>query len=353
LARRDGRQRRSFAEPADSVALSAFSAARFAPRDARVVRIAAMLLARPAGASPEQALWLDLRDPTPEERAQVEAATKIRLPERGDIEEIESSSRVYLEDGALYLSTPMLTGDDCLTNGLTAVGFVLTPNTLVTLRFSAVAAFDEVQARGDKPESANASDFFLRLLETVIDHSADALEHAGSELEGISRRAFRADDQAKKHGKTSEHLRGALRGLGRMSDGISHLRDSLLGIGRIAAFVHETARETHLSGAVARLNAIRGDITSLNDYQGHLTGKVQFLLDATLGFINIQQNDIVKMLTVVSVVGVPPVLIAGIYGMNFKYMPELEWHFGYAYALVLIVVSAFVPYAWLKWRGWM
>jgi magnesium transporter len=313
-----------------------------------------MLVARPAGASPEHAVWLDLRDPTPEERAKVEAATKLSLPERGDIEEIESSSRVYLENGALYLSTPMLTGDDCLTNALTAVGFVLTPKLLVTLRFTAIAAFDEVQARADKSEAASASDFFLGVLETVVDHSADALEHAGAELEGISRRAFRAEDEeTKKRRHTSEHLRGALRGLGRMSDGISHLRDSLLGIGRIAAFVHETARETHLSGATTRLNAIRGDIASLNDYQAHLAGKVQFLLDATLGFINIQQNDIVKMLTVVSVVGVPPVLIAGIYGMNFKNMPELGWHYGYAYSLVLIVLSAFAPYAWLKWRGWM
>jgi magnesium transporter len=314
-----------------------------------------MLTLRPAGAPAERAIWIDLRDPTPAERAEVEAATKLRLPEREDIEEIESSSRVYLEDGALYLSTPMLTGDDCLTNPLTAVGFVLAKSRLVTLRFSGIAAFDEVLARAEgKSDPATASELFLRLFETVVDHSADALEHAGSELEGISRRAFRADtEQAKKRAHTSDHLRGALRSLGRLSDGISHLRDSLLGMGRIAAFVHETGRETHLDGATPRLSGIRGDITSLNDYQAHLAGKVQFLLDATLGFISIQQNDIVKTLTVVSVVGVPPVLIAGIYGMNFKFMPELGWHYGYAYALALIVVSALVPLAWLKRRGWM
>ena len=314
-----------------------------------------MLTVRPAGAPAERAIWIDLRDPTPAERAEIEAATKLRLPERGDIEEIESSSRVYLEDGALYLSTPMLTGDDCLTNPLTAVGFVLSKRQLVTLRFSGIAAFEEVFARSEaKTEQENASDVFLRLLEAVVDHSADALEHAGAELEGISRRAFRADSEsAKRHAHTSEHLRGALRSLGRLSDGISHLRDSLLGMGRIGAFVHETGRETHLDGATPRLNAIRGDITSLNDYQAHLAGKVQFLLDATLGFINIQQNDIVKTLTVVSVVGVPPVLIAGIYGMNFKFMPELAWRYGYVYALALIVLSALVPLGWLKWRGWM
>jgi magnesium transporter len=151
----------------------------------------------------------------------------------------------------------------------------------------------------------------------------------------------------------SEELRAALRKLGRMSDGISHLRDTLLGIGRIGAFVHETAQETELPGLLGRLDAIRGDIGSLNDYQAHLSSKIQFLLDATLGFISIQQNDIVKALTIVSVVGVPPVLIAGIYGMNFQRMPEITWPFGYPFALALIVASGLLPLGWFKWRGWM
>jgi magnesium transporter len=138
-----------------------------------------------------------------------------------------------------------------------------------------------------------------------------------------------------------------------MSDGISHLRDSLLGIGRITVFVYEAGGGAQLTLSATRLNAIRGDLVSLNDYQAHLSGKVQFLLDATLGFISIQQNDIVKTLTIVSVVGVPPVLIAGIYGMNFKVMPELAWPLGYPFALALIVVSTLVPLVWLKWRGWM
>jgi magnesium transporter len=139
-----------------------------------------------------------------------------------------------------------------------------------------------------------------------------------------------------------------------MGDALSHVRDTLLGFGRIATFVHEnntTARLTDVEGA--RLEAVRADIASLNDYQAHLTAKVQFLLDATLGFINIEQNDVVKVLTVASVAGVPPVLIAGIYGMNFKRIPEFEWRFGYVYALVLIAVSVLIPLAWFKWRRWI
>jgi magnesium transporter len=300
-----------------------------------------------------EAVWIDLLNATEAELAEVAGATGLRLPGKEDIEEIESSSRVYVDGEALYLSSPMLTGDDCLTDGLTTIGFVLTPQRLVTIRFAPVAAFDAVRERYGQVSKPAAADAFLTLLETVVDHAADALERAGAELDGISRAAFRAERPPGKHARMSEELRAALRKLGRMSDGISHLRDTLLGLGRIGAFVHETSRETHLTGVLARLNAIRGDIASLNDYQAHLSAKVQFLLDATLGFISIQQNDIVKTLTIVSVVGVPPVLIAGVYGMNFRYMPELGWPLGYPFALALIVASGLLPLGWLKWRGWM
>ena len=311
-----------------------------------------MLTASPRSATTlSDAIWIDLLDPTDDERARVERATKLRLPTKAAIEEIESSSRVFIEGGAFYLSTPVLESSDCMTGAVTAIGFVLSPAQLVTLRFRRVAAFDAVAASYSSVTAPSASDAFLKILENVVDYTADALEHASAELERISHAAFHADGAPP--AKASQALRGALRQLGRMGDGISHIRDALLGLGRIAAFVHEHGHETHAAADAVRLKAIRADIASLNDYQVHLSGKVQFLLDATLGFINIEQNDIVKTLTVVSVVGVPPVLIAGIYGMNFKNIPEFNWWFGYPYALVLIVVSALLPIAWFKWRGWM
>ena len=194
----------------------------------------------------------------------------------------------------------------------------------------------------------------MKLVETIVDHAADALEHASAELEQVSRSSFHVDGQSRRRvAKSSDKLRGALRKLGQLADGISHVRDTLLGFGRIAAFVHDNGGE-HLSRPEEkRLDAVRVDIASLNDYHAQLSGKVQFLLDATLGFISIDQNDVVKTLTVVSIVGVPPVLIAGIYGMNFKNIPEYDWTYGYAYALILILVSALVPLAWFKRRGWI
>jgi magnesium transporter len=102
-----------------------------------------------------------------------------------------------------------------------------------------------------------------------------------------------------------------------------------------------------------RMKSLRQDVASLSDYDGHLNGKMQFLLDATLGLINNAQNNIIKVLTVVSVVGIPPTLFASIYGMNFKDMPELNWSYGYPYGLTVIVLSAVIPLIWMKIRGWI
>jgi magnesium transporter len=272
------------------------------------------------------AIWIDLLDPTDDERARVEQATHLRLPTRATIEEIESSSRVFIEDGAFYLSTPVLESTDCMNGVVTAVGFVLSPTQLVTLRFGRVPAFDAVAASHARVPASSAREALLKVLETIVEYTADALEHASAELEQISHAAFHPD-RARRHkvAKASEALRAALRKVGRMGDGISHIRDTLLGLGRIAAFIHETGHRTDSASDAPRSNAIRVDISSLNEYQAHLASKVQFLLDATLGFISIEQNEIVKTLTVVSVVGVPPVLIAGIYGMNFRNIPEFGW----------------------------
>jgi len=299
------------------------------------------------------AVWIDLVDATDEERARVEKETGLRLPSRADLEEIESSSRVYAEDGTFYLSSPVLESSDCVNGGIGVVGFVLSPRTLVTLRFGRTTSFDVVAAAAARATPASDGEVFVHLLEAIIDHAADALEHAAAELEQVSHESFRADHPRRKKAKTSEALRGALRRIGRMGDGLSHVRDMLLGLGRIATFVRESRVAKLPDAEAARLEGVRADIASLNDYEGHLTAKVQFLLDATLGFINIEQNDVVKTLTVASVVGVPPVLIAGVYGMNFKHIPEFDWTFGYPYALIVIVASVLIPLAWFKWRSWM
>lgn len=297
--------------------------------------------------------WIDLVEPTESEIAFVESSTGLRVPGRDALSEIESTSRNYMENGAIYLSAPMIARAYSAEGVMTPVGFVLGPKILITVRFSELKAFDAVAEAAARMPQLTATEAFVRLLENVVDRGADLLEHAGTELDRLSHAAFHAQTGTKPLKENTLQLRDALRAVGRMGDRTSQIRDSLLGLGRITAYVAETGCEGMEPELRQRLNAVRADIASLNDYEAHLANKVQFLLDATLGFINIEQNDIVKVLTIASIVGVPPVLVAGIYGMNFKVLPELNWAYGYPYSLILMVVSALLPLIWFKWRGWM
>jgi magnesium transporter len=229
---------------------------------------------------------------------------------------------------------------------------VLAPELLVTVRFEPLTAFDsfEHEARG------NADEMFVGLIEAVVDRLADVLEHIAAELDSLSHRLFRSrmieGGGRRTRARQNADLRAILRRVGALGDLTSKIRDSLLGLSRIVPYV-ATMRGDDLPAPVKpRLDTLRYDIASLSDYDTHLLNKVQLLLDATLGLINVEQNDIIKVLTVASVVGIPPTLIASIYGMNFKDMPELAWSWGYPYGLRLIAISTIAPLLWFKWRGW-
>jgi magnesium transporter len=298
--------------------------------------------------------WIDLLNGDEAEIAEAQRLSGLRVPTRDALSEIEFSSRIFAESDAIYLSMPLITPVDDTETTLMPVGFVISEQTLLTIRFAPSFAFDTViRALGDQPHP-KPEDIFAQLLEAMVDRAADRLEHAGAGLDAVSQSAFRVDRGARRDlAKASDTLRGALRKIGQTGDNLSKVRDTLLGLDRITAFTIDSPHCRFSAPVIQRLKAVHGDIASLSSYEEHLANKVQFLLDATLGFINIEQNDIVKVLTVVSVVGVPPVLIAGIYGMNFKNMPEYNWTFGYPFSLALMVVSALLPIAWFKWRRWM
>lgn len=312
--------------------------------------LAAMIRVFPPGAELEAAIWIDLLAPTAEELDRVRAATGLRVPTEGEISEIESSSRLTFQDGAYYLSMPLGAVDAEGVHFLMPVGFVYSARALVTVRFGALHALDAAREEAASRPLESAEQAVLHIFELIVDRAADNLERAGAECDELSRAAFRTNPE---RGKPSAKLGNALRRIGRAADAISRLRDELLALGRIAAYVTESKIENAPPLDPARMKALRADVSSLTDYEGHLSGKVQFLLDATLGFISIEQNEIVKTLTIASVVGIPPVLIAGIYGMNFRVMPELKWTLGYPMALILIVLSGLAPLWWFKRRGWM
>jgi magnesium transporter len=260
-------------------------------------------------------------------------------------------------DGALYLSAPLIYRPEPDQPLSTPVGFVLTRDRLITVRFAELPSFAGFADRTIPPDSpgVTSSGIFTELLEAVIDRLADALERSASELDTLSHRLFRPGPAAplsRRRSMEEADLRVTLRRVGHHGDLASKIRDSLLGIARIVPFVLTLAVDWLPPEIKPRLETLRQDVASLNDYDAHLLNKVQLLLDATLGLINIDQNNIIKVLTVVSVVGVPPTLVASIYGMNFKNMPELDWAWGYPYGLALIVLSAILPLLWFKWRGW-
>jgi magnesium transporter len=234
------------------------------------------------------------------------------------------------------------------------VGFTVTPKTLLTVRFTRLRVFDSVhEALASAAGPVEAPTVFILLLEAVVDRDADLLEHVASELEAISRAVFHDDARKRGQGmRNDESLRQTLSAVGRIGDRLSEIRASLHGLGRIVPFACQVAGGWIGADQFGRLNAIRQDIVSLDDFETHLATKSQFLLDAVLGFINTQQNELFKILTIVSVVGVPPTLFASIWGMNFHHMPELAWRGGYPMAVFLILASGVVPMLWFKWKRW-
>jgi magnesium transporter len=300
-------------------------------------------------------VWVDLYNPTNEEIGRACTDYKLNIPPREQLEEIEFSSRLQYEDEIFTLSVPVTphnrNGGEDVTSPL---GFVLTRDLLVTVRFAQLHTFEAVTARVER-RPRSAPDVFLVIIEALIDYSADRLEELRAEALKISQRIFHKEMQDRQRNtvaRVNRMLRDTLVEIGDMGERLSHIRDTLLVLQRAVPYVAEHG-ESWLENVVkARLKMAAADVQSLNEYEVHLTDKIQFLLDADLGFISTEQNDLFKVLTIASVVGIPPVLIAGIYGMNFKNMPELGWHYGYFYGLALIVISGLLPLLWFKWRGW-
>ncbi|MES1204869.1 MAG: CorA family divalent cation transporter [Pseudomonadota bacterium] len=263
---------------------------------------------------------------------------------------MESSSRLAFESGAYYLSAPIVAVGGDGEHSLMPIGFALSARVLLTVSFSTLPSIEAAAEQAAAQPPKTAEEALLRVFELIVDRAADHLEHAGAESDELSRTAFHDGRQQRKRPAGTSV---ALRRIGELAHKTSRIRDELLGLGRIGAYLAEGKIEGAPPVSAPRLKAIRADIASLTEYEAHLSNKLQFLLDATLGFINIEQNEIVKILTIASVVGIPPVLIAGIYGMNFRVMPELKWAFGYPMALGLIVISGLLPLWWFRRRGWL
>jgi len=300
-------------------------------------------------------VWVDLCEPTENEIARACDDYGLDIPPREQLEEIEFSSRLQYEDGTFTISLPVTThsrnGEDDVTSPL---GFVLTKDLLVTIRFAHLHTFPAIIKRVER-RPRTAPDIFMVIVEALVDYGADRLEELRAEALAISNRVFHKQMRAQRRTnvkRTNRMLRDTLVEIGDMGERLSYIRDTLLVMQRAVPFVAEHG-DGWLGGTVkTRLKMAGSDVQSLNDYEVHLTDKLQFLLDAALGFINTEQNDLFKVLTIASVVGIPPTFVASMYGMKFHNMPELNWAWGYQWGLFLILLSTVIPILWFKFRGW-
>lgn len=308
-----------------------------------------------ASAKTPDVVWFDLLEPTADELARVEAAIGAPMPTLASLKEIEPSRRLRRQGETLYMSMPTTVrrAADDMTSP--PIGFVLSHERLVTLRFTALPAFDAVAAGFDAgalgPHPGCA--VFADICQQIVGRVADGLEQRAVDLNTLSAAAFH-NDNPKGRGsiRANRLLRIQLRQVGALGNRLSEVRDGLLGLGRVVNFADQVLADEVNHGVKARLASLRTDITAMGDYQEHLANKVQFILDAMMGLISIAQNDTFKVLTIVSIVGIPPTLIAGVYGMNFHNMPEYSWSFGYQYGLAAILISAIIPVVWFKIKGW-
>jgi len=298
--------------------------------------------------------WIDLMQPTDDERASVERSYGLKLPSREELGEVELSSRLAERNGVLFLSMPTVSHMSGLDQAQSPLGFVLSKTLLVTIRYAQLHAFETVaEMRSGHDVHFSSVETFAALVEGMLELSADLIEQIAAELDGVSRAVFSKLGKRNHVTQSNDELRRVLISVGNAGEHLSRIRDSVLGLQRIVPFVAGTEQDWVPANIRVRLKTTQGDLSSLTDYETHLSDKVQFLLDAVLGFINTKQNDIFQVLTVISIVGIPPTLVASIYGMNFKNMPELSWAWGYPYGLALILLSAILPILWFRWRRWV
>jgi magnesium transporter len=301
----------------------------------------------------EQTVWIDLRNPTPEEEAKVEKSLQIDVPTREEQQEIEVSDRLYHEDGAYFMTATLLFQGEQSEAKTTPVSFILAGPKLITVRYAEPRAFDMFVTRCNRSEIDLSSGIVVLagLLDTIVDRLADFIERIQAEVEALSHSVFENHGAATSRQRRFDVL---LRSIGREGEIASKARESGHSLGRLLTFLSYAVTERKDGKPLqSRVRTAARDMASLTDHATFLSGKIIFLLDATLGMINIQQNDIIKIFSVAAVVFLPPTLIASIYGMNFHAMPELDWLFGYPFALGLMVLFAALPYIYFKRKGWL
>jgi len=306
----------------------------------------------PPAPFPDEFLWADLFEPTHEEERALEALLTVDVPTRDEMKEIETSNRLYEEGGAVYMTATVGSRLDTEKPESSAITFILADNRLITNRYADPTPVKRFMTHVERSPAACTSSATLLagLLEAFTERMADLLEKVQTELDAVSLTIFPRENGAS---PSNRDLQGMIQKIGKNGDLISKARESLVSFQRLLMYVQQATNVSLSQDQRGRFKSTLRDVQSLSDHAGFLGGKIQFLLDAVLGLINLEQNNIIKIFSVVAVMFLPPTLIASIYGMNFHFMPELDKHWGYPLALVAMVGSAVVPYLYFRRKGWL
>jgi len=300
----------------------------------------------------DRLVWIDLLNPTADEETTLEAQLGVDVPTREEMQRLEVSGRLYKEDDALVMTAILPARGDSDDLLMAPVTFVLVGGKLVTVRYHEPRVFKTFPQRAAESNvgCASGETVLVALLEATIDRVTDILERAEEEVDAISRDIFRSDPTK----SARRDLTSTLQLIGRKGDLCSNIQVGVLSLERVTAFFgQELADRPDGKDLRRRVKTLEHYLQSLSDHASFASQKVTFLLDATLGMINIEQNNIIKIFSIAAGIFLPPTLIASIYGMNFSFMPELHWHYGYALAGLLMLASALLPYWWFKRRGWL
>ena len=298
-------------------------------------------------------VWIDLLNPTEQEETGIEKALALEVPTRAEMREIEASNRFYSEDGAHFMTAFVLHAADRETVTTSNITFILAGNRLITVRYGEPRAFVIYADKACKTAEGctSGAQVLAGLLETIIQRQADLIERLQDEVEQLAPQIFGQKSADRKQGRRLEVM---LRSVGKQGDTTSRTLESATSLHRTLAFFAAIARERNEDQKlIARIESADRDIISLSEQLRFVTGRTNFLLDATLGMISTEQNQIIKLFSVMAVMLMPPTLVASVYGMNFDHMPELKFEYGYPMALLLMVVSGLIPYLYFKRKGWL
>jgi magnesium transporter len=298
-------------------------------------------------------IWIDLLQPSPEEVRIVEDLLGIEVPTRAEMREIEPSNRFYQERGAYFITASIVYNIEAPAPSITPVTFILAGDRLVTVRYADPKAFPLYLQRVDKGDALCSTGAFVMagLLEALVHRMADLIERIQDEVERLAQSVFGLKGSRNTRNRRLDVL---LRGTGKAGDINARAEESATSFTRLLHFFVQATHERGDDPRVRqRIKAIHRDVASLLDHTKFLSGRISFLLDATLGTISNEQNQIIKLFSVMAVVLLPPTLVATIYGMNFHNMPELNWYWGYPVALLVMVLSSILPYLYFRRKGWL